>query len=217
MPSPTLTRRALIAGAGTAAASAALAVPYVNAARSAEVDTSPIDPETAGLTGLPLAAFHIERAVAAMAQPGLAGRWQVTIHSGDAEQYWGFRQADAADRAAFSDRPAYAGYADDLSFVSRKINGGGFDYWTVESSGDYSADCERGRILGAEFLAYIGEHSTNHNATLLQCIVNSMMVRCRNPRTSWGRHTSGVEMAFLAAVNEYALATAKILHDHRNA
>lgn len=43
MPSPTLTRRALIAGAGTAAASAALAVPYVNAAYSEEVCCLPAE------------------------------------------------------------------------------------------------------------------------------------------------------------------------------
>lgn len=40
MPSPTLTRRVLLAGAGTAIASAALAAPYVNAAHSIEVDAS---------------------------------------------------------------------------------------------------------------------------------------------------------------------------------
>lgn len=37
MPSPNLTRRALLAGAGTAVASAALAIPYVNAAHADEV------------------------------------------------------------------------------------------------------------------------------------------------------------------------------------
>ncbi|MHA6690563.1 hypothetical protein [Devosia sp. A449] len=43
MPSPTFTRRALIAGAGTAVASAAIAVPYVIAAHSAEVCGLPVD------------------------------------------------------------------------------------------------------------------------------------------------------------------------------
>jgi len=41
-PPTTLTRRALIAGAGTAVASAALAVPYVNAAHSEPVCSLPL-------------------------------------------------------------------------------------------------------------------------------------------------------------------------------
>lgn len=50
MPSPTLTRRALIAGAGTAAASTALAIPYVNAAHSNEVcSLSVVDGELVAL------------------------------------------------------------------------------------------------------------------------------------------------------------------------
>ncbi|MET3925967.1 hypothetical protein [Devosia sp. 2618] len=44
MPSPTLTRRALIAGAGTAVVSAALAAPYVNAVRGDEVCSIGADP-----------------------------------------------------------------------------------------------------------------------------------------------------------------------------
>lgn len=43
MSSPTLTRRALIAGAGTTIASAALAVPYVNAVRADEVCSLPVE------------------------------------------------------------------------------------------------------------------------------------------------------------------------------
>lgn len=46
MSSPTLTRRALIAGAGTAIASAALAVPYVNAVRAAEVCSVELAPDS---------------------------------------------------------------------------------------------------------------------------------------------------------------------------
>ena len=45
MPSHTLTRRALITGAGTVVASAAMAVPYVKAARAADVCSEPIAPE----------------------------------------------------------------------------------------------------------------------------------------------------------------------------
>lgn len=43
MPSPTLTRHALIAGAGTVIASAALAVPYLNAVRADEVCSLRVD------------------------------------------------------------------------------------------------------------------------------------------------------------------------------
>lgn len=46
MSSPTITRRALIAGAGTAIASAALAVPALNAVRADEVCSLPVAPET---------------------------------------------------------------------------------------------------------------------------------------------------------------------------
>lgn len=209
MPLPTFTRRAVITSAGTVMASAAV----IPAVAADEVCCAPVDPETQGLVGLPLAAVHIQRAVAAMAEPGLAGRWQVTIHSGDPEQYWGFRQVDAVDRA-YLKADAYTGRADDLSFVTPKGKGGGFDYWAVESTGDYSADCELGRRLGTEYLDYIGKHPTNVNASLLGCIVDSMMVRRREPRTGYGRHTTGVEMAFLAAVNGYAMATSKVVTDH---
>lgn len=216
MPSPTLTRRALIAGTATTVASAALAVPYVNAAHSVEVCGLPVDADTVGLTGLALAAVHIERAVAAMAEPGLTGRWQVTIHSGNPDQYWGFRQVDAAERAVLSVTPIHTGHADDLSFVIRALDGAGFDYWNVESTGDRSADRELGNRLGVEFLDYIGKHPTNGNATLLPSIVNSMMARRTAPRTSWGQHTTGIEAAFLAAVGGYAMATAKIVSDHQS-
>lgn len=37
-----------------------------------------------------------------MADPAVAGRWTVTIHSGDADQYWGFRQDFSEVRRAIS-------------------------------------------------------------------------------------------------------------------
>ncbi|MBN9333275.1 hypothetical protein [Devosia sp.] len=42
MSSPSLTRRALIAGAGTVIASAAMAIPYVNAARASDMCSLPV-------------------------------------------------------------------------------------------------------------------------------------------------------------------------------
>jgi len=44
MPSSTLTRRALLVGAGTTAACAAIAVPYANAVQSAEMGGAAVDP-----------------------------------------------------------------------------------------------------------------------------------------------------------------------------
>jgi hypothetical protein len=102
--------------------------------------------------------------------------------------------------------------ADALSFVEARAQGG-FDYWCVENTGDYSADCEKGRALGEEYLAFIGQYPTNGNATLLQSIVDSMIARRREPSTSWGRYTTGIEIGFLSAVNGYALAMARLLTD----
>lgn len=117
MPSPTLTRRALLAGAGATVSSAALAVAIVPAVIADE--PPPIDPEIAGLTGLPLAAVHIERAVEAMADFTF-GRWQVTITSGDRDQWWGFKQinprgsaSDPLIKAIGEYHAAMAAYAND--------------------------------------------------------------------------------------------------------
>ena len=87
-----------IAVVATALPAIAIAAPSVDA--------------TAGLFGLPLAAVHIERAVEAMAEPGLHGRWSVTIHSGDVDQYWGFRQEhDEVARAISLHKRAYAAFS----------------------------------------------------------------------------------------------------------
>jgi hypothetical protein len=94
--------------------------------------------------------------------------------------------------------------ANDLSFMRCKTRqaGGGIDYWTVEATGRYGADCETGHSLAREYLDYIGRHPTNGNGTLLACIVNDMMVRRRDKG-----ELSGVELAFLNEVNRYAMAT----------
>lgn len=99
---------------------------------------------------------------------------------------------------------------DALSFVMLKPEGG-FNYWAFEPSGDYSADCDKGRELGQEYLAFVGQYPTNGNATLLHCIVDSMMAGRREPATKWGRYTTGLEIGFLSAVNGYAMATATII------
>lgn len=135
-------------------------------------------------------------------------------------EYEGFKRATVTpEQVMFDDpempRPArsrHTGMADDLSFVVRNPEGGGFDYWDVKSTGNYSADCNLGRRLGEEYLAYIGERPTYGNATLLHCIVDSMMSRRQEPVTRWGQHTTGIEIGFLSAVNGYAMATAKFVH-----
>ncbi|MFN7090692.1 MAG: hypothetical protein ACK4P4_09110 [Allorhizobium sp.] len=90
----------------------------------------------------------------------------------------------------------------DLSFMRLKLNGAGIDYWTVEPSGSYTRDCELGRSLAQEFLAYIGENPTNGNMTLLGCIALEMMEK-QTPR--------GIVIGFMAEINGYAMATARLL------
>lgn len=103
-------------------------------------------------------------------------------------------------------RAKVAHHADVLSFMKRrKPRGSGIDYWAVEVSGDYSRDCETGETLGREYLAYLGQHPTVGNATLLNCIVHDMV------RQRAGGGLTGVEIGFLSRVNKYAMATAVAL------
>lgn len=88
----------------------------------------------------------------------------------------------------------------DLSFMFYKGNGKGIDYWDVTTFGDYSADYERGEKLAREYLAYLGQHPTNGNSTLLGCIVQDM-----------GAGKNGVMLGFLRGVNSYAMAAACML------
>ena len=97
-----------------------------------------------------------------------------------------------------------------LSFMRRREPpGAGIDYWVVDHSTDYRAsyvaDCATGRALAAQYLAFIGEHPTNGNATLLACIVADMakFVDHRG-------QLSGVERGFLWAVNEAAMTIAAV-------
>lgn len=93
---PGLNRRAMIAGVGTALTTAALGAAIVPA-----VAVEPVDADTQGLTGLTLAAVHIERAIAAMG-PVTMGKWSVKIYSGQPDQYWGFHQETNMVRRAIS-------------------------------------------------------------------------------------------------------------------
>ena len=99
--------------------------------------------------------------------------------------------------------------ADALSFMKfRKPKGSGIDYWIVAPTGDYSADYAKGSELGREFLAYIGQHPTNGNTTILTPIVSDMMKRV----APCGR-LSGIEIGFLNCVNEVAMVAANAIRE----
>lgn len=100
-----------------------------------------------------------------------------------------------------------SGHPRELSFVASAIKGGGFNYWAVEPTGNYGTDCAKGRELGGEYLDFLGTFPTNGNATLLGCIVGSMIEQA----VENGRNAKGLEIGFLAHVNEYALAAARLV------
>lgn len=91
-----------------------------------------------------------------------------------------------------------------LSFMKkRRPRGGGIDYWAIDPPSNYSAQCEFGRRLAAEYLAFIGMHPIVGHRGLLSDIVGSMMDRAR-----LGEEWSGVHLGFLEEVNRYAMAMA---------
>lgn len=201
-----ITRRQMLKSVSTAAAAVAVASPALGA--DADLEGWATDPDAAA-TEQPHDKVH-----------RLARELSLALREWD-----GFKRAivtpDHVMYDALPDLPESgdSGRSDDLSFVVRKPKGqgGGFDYWNVESTGDYGHDCYLGRRLGEEYLAYIGKRPTNGNATLLHCIVDSMMSRRSEPSTHWGRHATGIEIGFLAAVNGYAMATAKFVHQSTTA
>jgi hypothetical protein len=98
--------------------------------------------------------------------------------------------------------------SDYLSFVKCRKRGGGYDYWAVSPSGSYSVDCEAAKRLAEEYLAYIGNWPTNGNATLLTCIVRSML-----DQAIAGGKWSGLHVGFLAGVNGHAMLAASAMRD----
>ncbi len=98
-------------------------------------------------------------------------------------------------------------HAETLSFMQlRKKRGTGIEYWIVESSGNYIVDYDKGRKLADEYLTYIGEYPTCGNATLLILIVRDMIDRAKA-----GEPWTGIHVAFLRGINNYAMATATAL------
>ena len=93
---------------------------------------------------------------------------------------------------------------DKLSFVTKgKPSGTGFNYWNVKPTGSHEADCETGKALADEYLAFIGAHPTFGNATLLTCIVRDMIDQAK-AGASW----SGLHLGFLQRINCFAMAMA---------
>ena len=53
---------------------------------------------------------------------------------------------------------------DGLSFIAtKKPKGSGFDYWTIEPSGDYTEDCLRGEQCAIEYLERMAECGNLHS------------------------------------------------------
>lgn len=101
-------------------------------------------------------------------------------------------------------------HSDALSFMVRKgrKQGGGVDNWAVEGTGKFSTDCERGRALADEFIAYFGEFTTNGNMTLLAGIVIDMVTKGDVPK--------GLIIGFMNRVSEPLAIGARLLHEvHR--
>lgn len=96
--------------------------------------------------------------------------------------------------------------ADDISFMCRRRQGGGIDYWIVEPSGDYGADCKMGHVLAREYLDYLAKYPTVGNALLLGDIVHDMMEQAAR-----GKKWSGIHVTFLHDVNRHSMAMAAAL------
>lgn len=93
---------------------------------------------------------------------------------------------------------------DALSFVTRNRpnGGGGFNYWNVATTGNYSSDCLKGRELAAEYLAFVAAHPTYGNLSLLASIVGSMI---EGAASTGKRTTRGIEVGFLGTINRAAI------------
>ncbi|NKM13007.1 hypothetical protein GFL85_18555 [Rhizobium laguerreae] len=93
---------------------------------------------------------------------------------------------------------------DTLSFIERRQNGGGFNYWAnVPASSSYADECEIGGRLAEEFLTFIGKYHNNGNGALLGLIVIDM------EKNGAGR---GHKIGFLNTINKYAMGAAYFLH-----
>jgi len=97
---------------------------------------------------------------------------------------------------------------DALSFMKkRRPKGSGINYWLVDRTGNYCEQCERGKQLAAEYLAFIGKYPSVGSECLLSDIVHSMIERAEQ-----GDGWTGVHLGFLFEVNRYAMAMATGMH-----
>lgn len=96
-------------------------------------------------------------------------------------------------------------YAEALaSFMTVKTpEGSGVDFWTPTSTGNYSADCEKGGRLGRRFVEFVGAHPTQGNKHLLTWIVLDMIRR--------GDADTGLVVGFMRAVGDAMLIGAKLV------
>lgn len=192
MPSPTITRRAMIAGAGATISSAALAVPYVNAAPThTEGETEAICDKVSRLS---------KELSEAMGEY-LNGQFEAVVAS-DGNVWFQSRHRPLTAAVPVVNEIGLTGKADDLSFVSR-LPEGGFDYWHIESVGNYADDCILGRELATEYLSYIGKRPTYGNVYLLSDIVGAMIAK--------GSSAKGLRIGFMSEVNRYTMASARFV------
>jgi hypothetical protein len=96
-------------------------------------------------------------------------------------------------------------FVTDASNIGSKL--GGYCYWHVSPTGNYTDDCELGAKLASEYLSFIGQWPTNGNQTLLTCIVRDMIDLAKA-----GSPWSGVHVGFLSNVNGYAMTAANAMY-----
>jgi hypothetical protein len=102
-------------------------------------------------------------------------------------------------------------YAETLSFMRRrKPLGTGVDYWAAAPTGSYSEDCNKGRMLAAEFVEYLGEHPTNGNANLLTQIVIELT------RRGDDKEGRGLVVGFMNYVGNHLTAIARTIAELTN-
>lgn len=107
---------------------------------------------------------------------------------------------------AASTAALYPGHPLNLSFVAKRNDGGGLDCWNVMPISSYITACMKGRELGQEYLAFVGQYPTNGNVILLSWIVASML-----EKSAAGQNHRGLAVGFFAEINRHAIATAALL------
>lgn len=87
-----------------------------------------------------------------------------------------------------------------LTFIEKRRTGGGFNYWAdVPAGKDYAEDGAIGRLLGEEFVRFMGKYPSLGNSTVLPSIVLDMQANGA-PR--------GQIIGFMTEINKYAMAGA---------